>query len=305
MDTSRTNTPALHFFESLYNLVFSEKASQKIEKAIISLAIIGFLGHLFLILVLSSSYLNLSSQKEMLGSPLAAIYTPFSFILIYEVYLFIYFLPKSFSKSIGKQYEIVSLIIIRRIFKDISNLEIPQPWYQLNQSEASLLVDMGGIILIFLLIGLFHYFSERRIRLSTTPKIRKFIFLKKVLALFLVGFLIALSIYSFSQWAWNAYLFELGKMDTLKDVNYIFYNEFFTTLILADVLLLIVSLYYTHEYRIIIRNSGFVISTVLIRLSFGTDPVVNVVLSILAISFGLLVLLISNAYEKNLQLSKS
>lgn len=303
MNVMNPKSPSLRFFERLFNIFFSEKANKSIEKAIITLAIIGFLVHLFIILITPS--LNLNLQKEMLGSPLAAIYTPFSFILIYEVYLFIYFLPKSFSKSIAKQYEIVSLIIIRRIFKDISQLEIPQPWYALNQTEASLLIDMGGIILIFLLIGLFHYFSARRKRLATSSNIQQFIFLKKILALLLLLFLIVLSIYSFGQWAWNMYLFELGRVDILKDVNYIFYNEFFTTLIMVDVFLLIVSLYFTHEYRIIIRNSGFVISTVLIRLSFGTDSVVNVVLSILAISFGLMVLLISNAYEKNLQLSES
>jgi hypothetical protein len=50
------------------------------------------------------------------------------FVIIFgevlEVYLLVYYLPKSTTIYIGKQYEIILLIIIRRIFKDISNLEL-------------------------------------------------------------------------------------------------------------------------------------------------------------------------------------
>jgi hypothetical protein len=43
---------------------------------------------------------------------LHAVYTPFSFILFYEVLLLVPALPKSHTSSVGKQYEIVSLIVI-------------------------------------------------------------------------------------------------------------------------------------------------------------------------------------------------
>ena len=53
-----------------------------------------------------------------------SIYTPFSFILIYEIYLLIFYLPRSISTYISKQFEIITLIVIRRIFKDISDMDI-------------------------------------------------------------------------------------------------------------------------------------------------------------------------------------
>ena len=55
------------------------------------------------------------SDDNLLTNPIAAIYTPFSFILVYEVFLVVYYLPRSISQYIRKQYEIITLIIVRSI----------------------------------------------------------------------------------------------------------------------------------------------------------------------------------------------
>jgi hypothetical protein len=47
------------------------------------------------------------------------------------------------------------------------------------------------------------------------------------------------------------------------------------------------------------RNSGFVISTILIKISFSADGVLNVLLIVGAVVFGLLILLVHDQYEKN------
>ena len=66
-----------------------------------------FFVHLFLICL---AYLGLFGETppDLLADPIAAIYTPFSFILIYEVYLLIFFLPASITQYIAKQYEIIT-----------------------------------------------------------------------------------------------------------------------------------------------------------------------------------------------------
>jgi hypothetical protein len=48
------------------------------------------------------------------------------------------------------------------------------------------------------------------------------------------------------------------------------------------------------------RNSGFIISTILIRMSFGVSGLVNVVLIVVAVLFGLLIIIIHNKYEKDI-----
>ena len=85
---------------------------------IVTIAIITFILHLLLIVLVNLHVLQLNDYSKLLSNPIAAIYTPFSFILVYEVFLLVYYLPKSTSTYIGKQYEIIALIIIRRVFKD-------------------------------------------------------------------------------------------------------------------------------------------------------------------------------------------
>ena len=83
-----------------------------------------------------------------------------------------------------------------------------------------------------------------------------------------------------------------------EDINGIFYNEFFSVLILADVLILLLSFQYTERYSQIVRNTGFIISTILIRLSFGATGLTNISLVISSVLFGLLILKVYNLSEK-------
>ncbi|MBT8283332.1 MAG: hypothetical protein KJO86_06310, partial [Muriicola sp.] len=94
--------------DSLHRLFLSEKTRERSEKVIISIAIISFILHLALILL--KDYLpGITLNSDLFNNPIAAIYTPFSFILVYEVYLLVYYLPKSISLYISKQYEIITL----------------------------------------------------------------------------------------------------------------------------------------------------------------------------------------------------
>jgi hypothetical protein len=71
-------------------------------------------------------------------------------------------------------------------------------------------------------------------------------------------------------------------------------------LIIADVILLLFSFFHTDEFHKVIRNSGFIISTILIRISFSVSGIISTALIITAILFGLLVLVIHNKFEKQL-----
>jgi uncharacterized membrane protein YdjX (TVP38/TMEM64 family) len=80
-------------------------------------------------------------------------------------------------------------------------------------------------------------------------------------------------------------------------VNTVFFEQFFTVLIAVDVLLLLISLLHTDEFHKIIRNSGFIISAILIRLSFGVTGWPSTLLLVAAVVFGWLMLVIYDAYE--------
>lgn len=282
--------------------VLSSKTKEKSERFILSIAIISYIVHLILIALVNQDIIQLDSK--LFKNPIAAIYTPFSFILIYEVYLLVFFLPKSITTYIGKQYEIILLIVIRRIFKDIANLELYSDWFQ-NSNDLQFTYDVATSILLFLLIYLFYQKNSKRslakIRITdkTNEKIQKFISLKKAIAVILMPILVIIAFYTLFDWA-SATIFDYRNgVVAFENINNIFFDEFFTILIIVDVLLLLASFFYSDEFYKIIRNSGFVISTILIKISFSVDGIINNALIIGAVLFGYLILVIHDLYEKN------
>ncbi|MBT8206486.1 MAG: hypothetical protein KJO20_14035 [Eudoraea sp.] len=286
----------------LYRKMLSEQTKRKSERVIITVAIISFLLHLGLIGINEVGNLNIWPDSDLLKSPIAAIYTPFSFILIYEVYLLVYYLPKSISQYISKQYEIITLVVIRRIFKDLANLNLVSDWFE-NTYDLQLTFDIITTVVLFGLILLFGRLNKREVKgeeekEGVSATLKNFIFRKKSLAVLLVPIFLTLAFYSFGRWVYSALILNAEKADRFGDINDIFFNEFFTVLILADVLLLLFSLFHTDKFNTVIRNSGFIISTILIRLSFSVEGITNNILIISAVSFGVLILALNNNYDK-------
>ena len=63
-------------------------------------------------------------------------------------------------------------------------------------------------------------------------------------------------------------------------------------------LLLIYSFLHSDKFNKVIKNSGFIISTILIKLSFSASGLVNIILIVVAILFGVLIFKIHNLFEK-------
>ena len=277
-----------------FEFFFNAKFRRRFELLILYLGIGSFLVHLVLIFLHDLRWIDLgASADELFISPVTAIYTPFSFILIYEVYMLVYHLPDSFTISIGKQYEIISLIVVRRIFKDISKLDISEEW---TTSYRNLLlgVDMACILGVFLLIFWFYRLREQRPKLNRPSNIDGFVNFKKIISIILAPSLLLIGLFSLGNWIVEVQRFNLGEIKELTDINKIFYNEFFTLMILFDVLILMVSFRYTDNYSQLIRNSGFVISTVIIRLSFSAEGLFNPLLIFVGVLFGALMLALYN-----------
>ena len=70
--------------ENLFSTIFSESVLKGIEKYILYLASIGFVIHLSLIFLNNNNLIDLAFiNSNLLSNPISALYTPFSFILIY------------------------------------------------------------------------------------------------------------------------------------------------------------------------------------------------------------------------------
>ena len=289
-----TTTSWQDWVEKLFFRVFSEGNKNVIERITINVSVAGFIIHLLLILGKNYDLFHSPMDNLLLADPISAIYTPFSIILIYEIYLLVHYLPRSFTTSVSKQFEIISLIIIRRIFGDIPHIELASSWFN-TAENLQLIYDLVGILVLFFLIYLFNRSRSKIIPSKLTTNLKRFVNSKRAVSLILLPVLIITS--SYTLYSWIQTQFFSASVITSFELNAIFYNEFFTILILADVFILLLSFQYTERYSQLIRNTGFVICTILIRLSFGTDGLTNVVLIVSSVAFGLLVLRIYQATE--------
>jgi hypothetical protein len=290
--------------ENLYQKLLSKKTKEKSEQVILWIALASFILHLVVIELLHFNIISIDEPSNLLKNPIAAIYTPFSFILVYEVYLLIYYLPKSTSIYISKQYEIIALIIIRRLFKDLSDLSLSSDWFNIK-NDLQFTYDLIASVFLFYLIYLFHVQRTKVYRTIKNSKnhslsISKFINAKKWIATGLVPLLLIIAIYSFLNWSTGIFHPVENNSISFKNINNVFFEQFFNILIIADVILLLFSFFHTDEFHKVIRNSGFIISTILIRISFSVSGIINTVLIISAILFGLLILFIHNKFEKQL-----
>ena len=279
--------------DHIFDTVFSDKSQKSFEKYILLLATGGFIIHLMLIYLNKYGYISFDFNNTLLLDPISALYTPFSFILVYEAYLLIFYLPNSFTVTVVKEYEIISLILIRKIFKDFPLVNLDVPFFS-DENNVQLLYDLSGILVVFFLIFLFKTTAGRPKTVKPDVTLKKFISQKKFISLLLVPTLLSLAAWSFYSW-FNSAVLGNGAS---QDINYLFFVDFFTILILVDVFILLISFRYTERYSQLIRNTGFIISTILLRLSFAATGLVSVVLIASGVLFGLIILAIFKRMEK-------
>ncbi len=283
----------------LFSFLFSHKARQMFERYIIHLAILGYLVHI----------VYLTANRLIMGYPppqifhniLLALYTPFSLILIFEVYLLVYYLPRSTTEYIAKEYEIIALIMIRRLFYDLGHITLTRQWFA-DKTDLTFTIDLVATLGIFFLIWLFYTLLRSIRKYARQPssekqnQINQFILTKRRVASLLLIIFAAMLIYSIG----DAIFLSLinGKPFTVKYLSSIFFEDFFTVLIVSDVFLLLYSHYHTHDFHRVMRNSGYIVSTVLIRLSFTAEGIISSFLILSAVAFSLVISWIYLQYEK-------
>ena len=209
-----------------------------------------------------------------------------------EVYLLVYHLPSSFARSMGKQLEIVSLIEIRSVFRDLSVLqetaktESMMPW-----NDPFFPHIAGAVLLGASLVGFYRILPRRKARVEEQD-LERFIRFKRHLGAMLCLALAGIAAWSFGHWFMDLLAFAKGGSASPIDPNSVFYGDFFTALIFVDVILLVTSLRYLSNYGLILRNSGFVVATIILRLSFSLDGWSAVAHEVLAAVLALVLLLL-------------
>ena len=298
--------PFIAFFAGLYDRFNSDQQQGRLEVWTVWFAVVGFLVHLALIaLARFVPILNTGLLTDLDRNYLHAVYTPFSFILFYEVLLLVFALPRSHTSSIGMQYEIISLIVIRRVFKDIGEFRDPSTWLTQTDAAIMVLLDMVAALIMFLLVSVFRRVSLTVNHAPPHKHLPKFVAMKKSVAALLCCILLFLAAFNVLNWAAGIVATPQGLSGGTKDLDYFFFPACFEFMIFTDIFLLIVSIPFYERYEYVIRNAGFVISTVLLRFSLSTPKPYDLVVGLVAIVYGLGVLSVfSYCTRANSQLSQ-
>ena len=298
------------YFNDVYALFLSEKTKLRLEKIIFLTATAAYILHFTLIFLVNNGFLLPSTVGiDRNQSLLSAVYTPFSIILIYEIYLLIFYLPTSITSYLGHQYEVVALIFIRKLFDDLSTLGSNDSNKIGSDELIALSISFVGLIILLLLIFLFYFLNgKNRMRKEEfaccTKKEKAFVVSKKIMAFGLFVFFIVLFIHSIT----SLKDIDVSVNSFVYGINYTskqFFNNFFAMLIISEVLLLMFTFNLTDRFSKIIRNSGFIISTIMLKMSFMTEGVYNIVIINVAVTFGVAMLAIHQLFQRNLENKKN
>ena len=275
----------LKWNEVVFELCMGDEAEERIRKAAIVFAVVGFFVHIGFWALDNTGRISITGEAaELVSSPLSSLYTPFSILLVYEVYQLIRTIPDSFSSSVGKQYEIATLLVVRDILKRLSEVESSEGW-EISSDLGFLLVECAAFLALFYTSLTYFRISDKSTKSTDmSGDIAVFVEAKRLVANFMLVVFLLTAAYSFFTWI-SSVQDGGGSVSRV-----IFFLDFFTFLILADILILLVSYWFYTDFGNLARNTGFVLSTVIIRVAISSEGVSAMVLFTLSGLLGIAIL---------------
>ena len=274
-----------------YRKFLGDDVDDKVRERVLLFSVIAFIGHLTIYFLYQLEFIEISGEtKTLVNSPLSSLYTPFSILLTYETYQLIRTLPSSFSNSVGKQYEVVTLLVVRDVFKRLADYTSDDDWVITGELGLILMECATFLILFYTALSYRKSSDVSDISKVEDDELDSFVHSKRIISLMLFVAFIVMAAYSFGTWT-------LAVIDGKGDVSReIFFSDFFTILILADILILLLSYRFTVDFGNLARNTGFILSTVILRVAIGAPGVSAVILFTLSGILGLAILRISSIF---------
>jgi hypothetical protein len=266
-----------YIFDPLHHYWEHERLHRKISV----LLVLFFLFNLLAIELKRQGILPAGLAAMVPGNHFYAIQTAFTVVLILEIISLIFTLPCSFSQSVGKQFEILSLILMRNAFKELANLPEPITFAGNEDAILRILSDGFGALLLFALLGVYYRVQPLQQGDSGKPgDLFSFVAAKKGIALILLGIFLYMGVDTIFL--------------TLADREHSdFFHGFYTLLIITDILVVLIAQCFQPSFYSVFRNSGFALSTLIIRLALAAPPYYNVLLGAAAAIFAISMTLIS------------
>lgn len=232
-----------------------------------ALLVVSFLGSLVLIELNRHGLLPAPLGRRLTTNHFGAVAIAFTLLLYAEVLALVFALARSVAVSVGKQFEFLSLILLRKAFIQFGEFGEPIEWRRVVDSILEVLADVGGALLIFVVVGLYYRVQRHQPITADERERAGFVAAKKLVALALLVAFALLGIPEVRRYATGA-------------PDFAFFEAFFTVLIFSDILIVLISRCYSSTYHVVFRNSGFAAATIIIRLALTAPPFMNVLLGL-------------------------
>ncbi len=263
--------------------------SRPVQRALANGLVAVFVGALVLIEFRRRGWLPEAIAPWVPTNHFDAVQLAFTLLLGIEVIGLVFGLSGSTANTMGKQFEILSIILLRQSLKELVNFPEPIYWDAVRDVIPRMAADATAAVLVFFLVGVFYRLQRGTESQLSEEERANLAASKEVVALVLLVVFAALA------------LEQVGAMPGVRPApptqraEY-FFEQFYTVLIFADILVVLLALRHSFAYDLVLRNSGFAAATVLIRLALTAPPFIN---GALGIGATLLAIGLTWAYNRN------
>jgi hypothetical protein len=265
-------TRLIDYGESTFDALEAFWENPRTQRFSANLLIVTFILTLIIIELRRRGFLPDALKSVFPDSHFFAVSIAFTMLLGIEILGLVFSVARSVSESLGKQFEILSLILLRQSFKEFIYFDEPIEWQKVSEPVMHILSDTGGALAIFAMLAFYNRIQLHRPVVMDANERLKFIAAKKLVGLLLLLIFISVGLNDLAR--------SFAGLPT-----YDFFATFYTILVFSDVLLVLVSLRYSPNYLILFRNSGFAVATVIIRLALTAPAYINVLLGVAAAFF--------------------
>jgi len=273
---------ATNLFDPLHSFWEHPKTRRVVAMAQVAAFVVGLLGiELNLRGLLPPVLAHITPTSHFYAINLA-----FTLVLIQEVVDLIFVLPCSVTKSLGKQFEVLCLILLRDAFKELVHLQEPITLIDSAHVLLPMLADGAGALLVFTGLGLYYRRHQARPQPRKGPWLYPFVANKKFLAFCLFFFFLFFGAFV----AWQS---------AVDGKAHDFFSVFYTVLIFSDIFIVLLSHTYQPAFRSVFRNSGFALATLLIRFALAAPGYYAPLIGVAAITFAYGVSLAGDVFEKD------
>lgn len=294
MENAPILSPGLRVSHAAFAWLHNRWESRQVQRVLANSLVGIFVLSLLLIEARRRGWLPEPAASWVSTNHFDAVQLAFTLLLGVEVIGLVFGLSGSTANTMGKQFEILSIILLRQSLKELVNFPEPIYWDAVRDAVPRMAADATAAVLVFFLVGVFYRLQRRTESQLSEEERATFAASKEVVALALLAVFATLGLEAVGAMPGR----ELTPPSLRAEY---FFEQFYTVLIFADILVVLLALRHSFAYDLVLRNSGFAAATVLIRLALTAPPFIN---GALGVGSTVLAIGLTWAYNRNVSVPR-